>query len=106
MRVTAKSDGAVAYALADISKQIESRIKSISPNPFDCQMTIMFNTPCAGDETICVTYVSGNSLPINIKCDKGDKSIEIQASGIPSGQYLVSLLQNGKVVETLHATKK
>lgn len=106
LRVTAKSDGAVAYALADISKQIESRIKSISPNPFDCQMTIMFNTPCAGDETICVTSVSGNSLPINIKCDKGDKSIEIQASGIPSGQYLVSLLQNGKVVETLHATKK
>lgn len=106
LRVTAKSDGAVAYASADLSKQMASCIKSISPNPFDGQMTVVFNTPCAGDETICVTSVSGNILPVNIKCSKGDDSIEIQTSDIPSGQYLVSLLQNGKVVETLHATKK
>ncbi len=106
LRVTAKSDGAVAYASADISKQIASRIKSISPNPFDSQTTIAFSTPCVGNETICVTSVSGNSLPVNIKCGKGDCSIVIQTSGIPSGQYLVSLLQNGKVAETLHVTKK
>ena len=75
-------------------------------NPFEGQMTILLNTPFMGNETICVTSVSGNSLPVNIKCAKGDESIEIQTNDIPSGQCLVSLLQNGKDVETLHATKK
>ena len=106
LRVTAKSDGAVAYASANLSKLITARIKSILPNPFEDQMTIVLNTPCVGNETICVTSVSDSCKPINIKCRKGYSNIEIQTSGIPSGQYLVSLLQNGKVTETMHAIKK
>lgn len=60
----------------------------------------------SGNETVKITSVSGSSLPISKQCEKGASALSISTAELPQGQYLVSLIINNNVVETVHATKQ
>ncbi len=106
LRVVAQSDGAAAYATAEVSANAQSVIKSVSPNPFTDNITVTFSSVRSGNETVKITSVSGSSLPISKQCEKGASALSISTAELPQGQYLVSLIINNNVVETVHATKQ
>ena len=103
LKVTAQEDGAVNYASVDLSSM--PLIKSISPNPFNNELTIKLNR-CVNSGTHIV--ISGITVPnfhkdFNMK--SGEKDITIFTSDYPNGTYAVSIIENGEILDSRQVIK-
>jgi len=98
LMVEAESDGAINYA--DITLNSFFAIKSTSPNPFTSQLTITLSTPATDDIEFRLTPVNTVGKAESYRMKPGDSEITIKTSEYNKGIYVVSLLKNGKILDT------
>ncbi|HEY6978756.1 MAG TPA: tail fiber domain-containing protein [Chitinophagaceae bacterium] len=71
-----------------------------SPNPFNNNTVIRYHIPSNGNNAqIMVTDVSGHTLK-NIYLSKGSGQVTITAGTLPSGNYIYSLIVDGKKIDS------
>ncbi|HVZ41560.1 MAG TPA: T9SS type A sorting domain-containing protein [Candidatus Kapabacteria bacterium] len=76
-------------------------LAEIRPNPATGPVTLRFTTPVAGDATVQLFDTRGTlvrTIASGEHFDAGDHELSINTSDIPSGAYLVRLIQNGRGV--------
>jgi hypothetical protein len=98
LMVEAESDGAINYA--DITLNSFFAIKSTSPNPFTSQLTITLSTPATDDIEFRLTPVNTVGKAESYRMKPGDSENTIKTSEYNKGIYVVSLLKNGKILDT------
>jgi Leucine-rich repeat (LRR) protein len=107
-KLTLYSD-TVYYALPNISSEI-SALKSanesfsIYPNPVKSIATISFNA--TGNCTIQLADVSGNILQTKTIIGKGNNRVQLDVSKYAGGMYFVSIMNDGKLLQTLQLNKE
>lgn len=102
LRVKSES-GVVGYA--DFSLENVPIIKSISPNPFVDSINIELSRAAKNNTIVQINGITVQTLNKEFIMHSGEKNISIISSDYPSGTYLVSVIENGKVLGTKQIVK-
>ena len=97
LQVKAKSDSSVNYA--NISLEPTLSIRNVSPNPFLSQTTITLNAPATENTVVKLTSATGTDFSTSYPIQKGEKEITINTSHLDKGVYVLTLLNNGIVID-------
>ena len=98
LQVRAKEDGAVNYAETAVDSYFT--IKTVSPNPFTTQLTVKLNAVAGSNTFVRLTPVSGSGASEDYRIKSGEEEVTIYTSGYSKGVYVLSLLNNGKVLDS------
>lgn len=102
LKVTAISDGAVART--NLSMMNESIIRHISPIPFNDYVQIVLNEPATKNYQIKLWSGDGTLLR-SCALMSGALDASIDTRALPQGRYVLTLLVDGKMVETRNVVK-
>ncbi|MBP3511192.1 MAG: hypothetical protein J6K19_04030 [Prevotella sp.] len=104
VRVEATSDGAISYSSATMAMQ-SSSIKSVDckSNPNEVRVTL--EGPAASNATLRLASSTGNAPVSDYSVESGATTCTIPSTGMPSGIYQVTLIENGTVTGTKKFTK-
>lgn len=98
LKVEAEEDGAINYATVLLANHLG--IKKISPNPFSTQMTITLDSAADDDTVVRITAANGSGSAENYKLKSGENELTVFTSHYAKGNYIITLLNNGKVVDS------
>ncbi|GEM_PF-5847510 len=104
LRVTADSDGALAYATVDLNEFV--RIKSINPLPLTSVLNVSLDSSARSGMKLVLSSSVGlmNKVELNLK--EGEREFSIPTGKIAKGEYVLSLYDNGKVIDSRHIVKE
>ncbi len=96
------SDGITTLPLAT-----PTVVMNAYPNPFVGQVSIKFKTELAAHFTIHITDIKGSVVKVIDEGTKnaGEYTAQWDASALPSGNYIVSLLANNQLQQTVKLVK-
>ena len=82
-------------------------VMKTSPNPFSDYTTIQYQLNTAANITIAVYDAKGNQVKIlvNQRQEAGSFSKQLDSKGLGSGVYLIKLIKDGTVKQTLRVVK-
>lgn len=103
LRVQAVSDGAVSYATVNIAKS--QKILEVSPLPFSSSVLVKLSYQSTGQTVLRLTSVSGG-VSMDYPVTEGESEVSIFTSQLQNGIYTLSLIENGKVIDSKNITKK
>lgn len=98
VKVKAGSDGAVNYAYTTVGSNLS--IESVTPNPFNTQITIVLNEPATENTILKLTPASNAGLAEFYQVKAGEKEMTIFTSKYKKGIYVLSLLKENNLIET------
>lgn len=96
-------DGVVNYAFVNVENI--PLIDMISPNPFSDSITISLSRPANTNTIIQINGITAPSIHKEFNMHAGENQMNILTSNYPSGSYLVSVIENGKVLDTKQIVK-
>lgn len=97
------SDGIINYV--DINLDDVPIIESISPNPFSTQFDVRLSRQAKANTKIHVNSISSSMINREYVVGTGEKEITIFTSDYPSGSYIVSVQENGKILGSKQVVK-
>ncbi len=98
LKVEAESDGAINYATVILDNHFG--IKSISPNPFSAQITISLSSVAGDNTSIIINPVNGIGSSEEYQVKKGEREVTINTSNYAKGNYIITLLNDGKKLDS------
>lgn len=104
LKVCAESDAAINYATTIVKHR--QGIESINPIPFKERVNIKLLSPADNNTYISITPVSSIGEIERYKIEQGMSEFTIFTSNSGKGTYLISLIQDGTVVDNKQITKK
>ena len=104
LRVTAKKDGSIGYATVDLNES--PRIKEVNPSPFTSRLKVSLTHEAKKGMKIVLSSSVGFSDKIEYNLREGENEFSIPTSHIATGKYILSLFDNGKVVDSIHVIKE
>lgn len=99
LRVESEIDGAVSYAVTSIEPATMG-FERISPIPFRSHINIKLMSPADNNTEITLTSVTGKGLQESFPVKNGERELTIYTSQHAKGNYLLSLIRNGAIIET------
>ena len=104
LRATAKRDGAVGYASIDLNELL--KIKEVGQNPFTSFLKVSLTNKTKKEMKLVLSSSMGLTDRIEYKLQEGEKEFSIPTSNVRTGEYILSLFDNGKLVDSRHVIKK
>lgn len=98
LKVEAESDGAINYATITLDEHF--RVKSISPNPFSTQITVTLSSAAEDNTAIRIAPANGTDSYEEYQVKKGEREITIYTSHYAKENYIITLLSDGKKIES------
>lgn len=95
VRAEAKSDGAISDSQPVLAES--SSIKSVDSRSNPTAVNVEFYAPIATGATLRLASSDGHSPAMSYKVENGATSYDIPASGLSSGVYQVTLVEEGTV---------
>lgn len=99
VKVVAEKDGAVNYASASV-KPATVGIERIAPLPFGSQLTVRLTEAALANMKIRVTSATDPTVAEEYSIKQGEREMTLYTSQFEKGVCLVTLLQDGQVVDT------
>ena len=98
LKVKAKSDGAINYAVLSLDPHLT--IKEVSPNPFKTSLTITLSEPVPEGTVISMSPIGAVGSSERYKVRSGERRLTISNADCVAGIYVIVLQVNGTVVDT------
>jgi len=89
-----------------LSGSDEKWLLSVSPNPVGNQANVTLALPAKQGSAIRLTSVSQSQPAIELALVPGEKSCILDTSSLTAGAYVVNLLVNGDVADSVQVIKK
>lgn len=100
LKVCAENDAAINYAFTSVTQK--QGLEKITPIPFKDRINVKLSLPADDDTYISLTPVNAVNKTENYHVTSGESEMTIYISNYVKGTYLVSLLRNGKVIDSRH----
>lgn len=100
LKVIAEKDGAVNYASASMEPKATFGIESIAPLPIGSQLTIRLTGSASANTKIRITSASDPTVSEVYTVKQGEREMTLFTSQFDKGVCLVTLLKDGKVVDS------
>lgn len=104
LRVTADSDGALAYATVDLKELV--KIKSVNPLPFTSVLNVSLDSDARSGMKLVLSSSVGLTDKMELDLKEGEREFSIYTGNAVRGEYVLSLYYNGKVLDSRHIVKK
>lgn len=99
VKVVAEKDGAVNYASTSVKSATVS-IEHIAPLPFGSQLTVRLTEAATANMKICITSADDPTVAEEYSVKQGEREMTLYTSQFEKGVCLVTLMQDGQVVDT------
>lgn len=103
LKVTLTSDGREQYAVAALDGV--PAIASVTPVPFDSQISVNLTAGAVAGMSVRIVSVLGTTQPIEQVITSGNNNVVVNTASLPAGQYVVTLLHNNEVVNSVNIIK-
>lgn len=104
LRVTADSDGALAYATINLNELV--RIKSVNPLPLTSVLNVSLDSSARSGMKLVLSSPFGLMDKVELYLKDGEREFSIPTGNIVKGEYVLSLYDNGKVIDSRHIIKE
>ena len=103
LKVTRYSDGLEQYAVASLDGV--PAIASVTPVPFDSEISVNLTAGAVAGMSVRIVSGLGLAQPVEQAIVCGSENIVVNTASLPAGQYVVSLLHNNEVVQSVNVVK-
>ena len=103
LKVTPSDGGADAYAVATLDGT--PTIEHLSPVPLGDFVSVSLTGPAAPDMCVRITSVNNQTTFVEECIEEGESETMLNTSALPNGQYIISLIQNGNIVQSVNVIK-
>jgi len=104
LATTNKPNGTTEFVTTTLNGT--NSILSVSPNPVGNQANVTLALPAKQGSAIRLTSVSQSQPAIELALVPGEKSCILDTSSLTAGAYVVNLLVNGDVADSVQVIKK
>ena len=80
-------------------------IESASPVPFDGYINVLLTDNAVSGMSVRLVPVINNVNPIEQSIIEGSNNVIVNTSSLPNGQYVLCLMHNGNLVQSINIYK-